>query len=352
MMMKGELVGNNIIVERPKDIGRLFNKSHFGITVTGNNLQLSLLEGVFLIDEEKIRIFKKKREVNFQEIIQKAVYEIPHFEIKYLIFKDLRKRGLFVKQCEGKSFFDFSLSKKICGIEKICLVCAFSERDTIPIKDIVNFTNISEGKDALLWFAIVDEEGDLTYYEVSKLNLKGEIKRGKINKLEGLLMDNRVIIFNNKSSSEIIEKEFFGKPFGKGLQLSLIEALYLFKCGFLILKDPYDKKTISIEGFIEKIRKTQVDIDCRIRVFTDLKKRGLIVKTGFKFGTHFRVYSKNPDLTHAEYLVHVISIDFVVSWPDFSRAVRLAHSVNKEIIFAILKKDHTIDYIRFGRLKP
>lgn len=351
MMINGEFVGNKIAVERPKDVGRLFNKSHFGIVVAGNNLYLSLLEGIFLIDEGKIRVFQNKRELDFKELVQKAIYEIPHFEIKYLIFKDLRKRGLFVKQSEGKSLFDFSLSKKFCDIEKLCLVCAFSERDTIPIEDVVNFAIFSERKDAFLWFAIVDEEGDLTYYEVSKLDLKGEIVRGKFKKIEGFLMDNQVIIFNKKSSRELIEKEFFGKPFGKGLQLSLIEALYLFKCGFLTLKNSHGKNTISIERFIENIRKTQIDIDDRILVFTDLKKRGLIVKTGFKFGTHFRVYSKNPDLIHAEYLVHVVSKDFVVSWPDFSRAVRLAHSVNKEIIFAIVK-DCDIDYIRFGRLKP
>ena len=40
-------------------------------------------------------------------------------------------------------------------------------------------------------------------------------------------------------------------------------------------------------------------------------------------------------------------------WSDFSRAIRLAHSVNKEIIFAIHPlKNKDIVYIKIGRLRP
>ena len=95
----------------------------------------------------------------------------------------------------------------------------------------------------------------------------------------------------------------------------------------------------------------QPDIDLRFNVFKDLKKRGLLVKTGFKFGAHFRAYTTKPDHTHAEYLIHVVDSDFKSSWAEISRAVRLAHSVNKEIVFA--KVDETkIVYIKFGRLRP
>ena len=82
-----------------------------------------------------------------------------------------------------------------------------------------------------------------------------------------------------------------------------------------------------------------------------MKKNGLIVKTGFKFGSHFRAYTKKPGETHAEYLIHAVNADFKSLWSEISRAVRLAHSVNKEIIFAKVNKNY-IDYIKFGRLRP
>lgn len=351
MIITCELVDKKIVVKRSRDIGRLFNKSHFGNIISGGALHLSLIEGIFLIDEGKIRVFQNKKELGFRDLVEKAMTEVSHFEIKYLIFKDLRRRGLFVKQVEESSFFDFSLSKKINNVEKSCIVCAFSEIDTIPIENILKFAVFSDEKDLHLWFAVVDEEGDITYYDVSIPNLKGNVISGKFKKIDGLLMDNRVLIFDRNASKKLFNKEFFGKPLDEGLQISLIEALYLFKKGFLNIKLPKTKKCISIEKFEKKIKKIQPDIDLRIQVFNDLKNRGMIVKTGFKFGTHLRAYSKTPDLTHADYLIHVLNKNFVVSWPDFSRAVRLAHSVNKEIVFAIAKEVYT-HYIKFGRLKP
>jgi len=77
----------------------------------------------------------------------------------------------------------------------------------------------------------------------------------------------------------------------------------------------------------------------------------MIVKTGFKFGTHFRAYSKNPDESHAEHLVQVVPADYKGLWSDISRGVRLGHSVNKNFIFACFSKKD-IDFINLGRLRP
>ena len=93
MKIPAELVDNTIIVKKPRDIGRLYTKSNFGKTLTGNRLHLNLLEGVFLLGEGKITVFHEKKEIDFQNLIKIAARDIPEFEIKYLIFKDLRKRG-------------------------------------------------------------------------------------------------------------------------------------------------------------------------------------------------------------------------------------------------------------------
>ena len=117
------------------------------------------------------------------------------------------------------------------------------------------------------------------------------------------------------------------------------------------VKNIITEKKISLKKFKDIIKKSQPDINLRILAFNDLKKRGLIVKTGFKFGAHFRAYTKKPQKTHAEYLIHVVDKKFQRIWAEISRAVRLAHSVNKEIIFARVE-DKKIDYIKFGRLRP
>lgn len=346
MMISGELVKDKILVEKSKDVGRLYNKSSFGQLLSGNKLQLDLIEGIFLLDEKKIQIFKGKKEIDFRKLVEIAAKKIPEFEIKYLAFKNLRKRGYAVKNYDSKNRIAFYIKQKT---DKRFFVSVFSERDFLDIKETNNLVEYVSKERGVLWFAILDEEGDITYYEVSKMDIKGKTKEWNYKKSEGIFLKDRVVIFDEKIAKDLFEKEFYGKYFGNGLQLSFVEASHLFEKNVLDIFSVEEKKLSKDK--VEKIfEKLQPDIKLRLVVFKDLKKRGFIVKTGFKFGTHFRVYSNNPDKIHAEYLVHVVEKNFKSIWSEISRAVRLAHSVNKEIIFA--RVTDKIDYIRFGRLRP
>lgn len=344
MQISGELIKDKIIIKKPKDVGRLYNKSHFGKPISGNKLELNLLEGVFLLDEGKITIKKGKEKITFEKLISIASKKISRFEIKYLVFKDLRKRGHSIHLFEKDKIITFN------QVKNEFYVIAFSERDELDLKKIkTTIRDITkDGND--LWIAIVDEEGDITYYDVSILDIKGKIKGHKFSKGRCVLLDNRAIVFDKKLESDLFKKEFFGKPFGEWLQISFVEVLYLNKKGIIEITTS-DGKKIPKEKVEDIISKKQPDIKQRLVVFEDLKKRGLIVKTGFKFGSHFRAYTKGPNETHAEYLIHVVSADFKSIWEEISRAVRLAHSVNKEICFAQVSKSK-IDYIKFGRLRP
>jgi len=348
MQAIGELVNNKIIIQKSRDVGRFYNKSHLGKTKSGDKLELDLLEGVFLLGESKIKIFHNKKEVDFQTLLKIAAQNISNFEIKYLVFRDLRKRGNAIRLSEDDGF-DFLIYKK--NDEKPFFVSTFYERNTIKINEIKDLIKHAVNRNGDLWFGVVDEEGDITYYDVSSIDITGETKENKFSKTKGILLENRAVIFDKKTAEKLFEKEFFGKPFGEGIQLSMVEALYLMEKEVLELEKINENKKLSLNEFKDFIKKSQPDIDLILMVFKDLKKRGLIVKTGFKFGAHFRAYTKKPEETHAEYLVHVASKNFKTLWAEISRAVRLAHSVNKEIVFACVEEEK-IDYIKFGRLRP
>lgn len=350
MQTVGELINSKIIVKKPRDIGRFYNKSHLGKTITGDKLELDLLEGVFLIGEGKLKLFHDKKEMNFQDLLMIAAEKISNFEIKYLIFRDLRKRGHAVKIFEKNDKFDFFIYKKNDD-EKSCFISAFYERNNIDISEIQYLIQHAVKRNGNLWFAVVDEEGDITYYDVSNLDISGDTDDHVFSKTSGMLLENRVVIFDKKTAEKLFDKEFFGKPFGDGIQLSMVEALYLMEKKVIELKNVEKDRRLSLKEFKEIIKQSQPDIELILAVFKDLKKRGLIVKTGFKFGAHFRAYTKKPEETHAEYLIHVVNKGFKVLWAEISRAVRLAHSVNKEIIFAKVE-GIKIDYIKFGRLRP
>ncbi|MBN2603225.1 MAG: tRNA-intron lyase [Candidatus Thermoplasmatota archaeon] len=350
MELTGELVDNKILITKSKQVGRLFNKSHFGKPITGNRLYLNLLEGVFLLGEGKLRIFCERKEIFFKELFEKASSNIPHFEQKYIVFRDLRKRGLFAHlNLESRDYEIIITSNQ--PENKLSHIYTFSERDRIKIIQLSDYIKTGLKQKINIWIAIVDEEGDITYYDISEINICGQNKKFKFTETKGILLENRVLIFDKKSSEELFKKEFIGKPFEGGLQISFVEALYLMDSKILNIYKVNESKSIYYSKFLKIAKKTQPDIDLRIFVYKDLKKLGLIVKTGFKFGSHFRVYTRNPDEIHAEYLVQVVEKEYEEVWSEISRAVRLAHSVNKEFIFAKINDDK-INYIKFGRLRP
>lgn len=350
MDIAGNLVDDHIIIKKSSDIGRLYNKSHIGKLRPPNTLQLDLLEGVFLLDEGKMTLYENKKHVTYPQLLKLAIRYIPEFETKYLVFKDLRNRGHAIALSDADTLITFKKVMSRSGTAHPFVVAAFSERDVLDIDRTRQLIEQFTKKGNALWFALVDEEGDLTYYDVGSINLAGEVFEQRYPKGTGVLLKNRVIVFDKTLASQLLSKEFFGKPFGEVLQLSFVEAIYLLERHILEIQTS-EGKTLTAEKCLHVMKKFQPDIEQRLLVFKDLKQRGLLVKTGFKFGAHFRAYTKQPDKTHAEYLIHVIEKGFSSIWTETSRAVRLAHSVNKEFVFACL--DGTkIEYIKLGRLRP
>ena len=353
--IKGELTNGEIVFTKPKDFGILYSKSNFGKTVKGNKLIINLIEGVFLLEENKIKLYEKGTEIDFKKLVEKSILLIPNFEIKYIVFRDLRKKGYFVKIIDDNDDFNFKISKgnnKSSVVKNNFFISVFSESDILELNEINVLIKKVKNKLSKLWFSIVDEEGDITYYELSTINLKGNNFEKKYVKTNAILMDNRVLIFNEKLSQDLFEGEFYGKPFGPCLQISMVEALYLLKKGIIKIHDIRICENISFNLLKRKVEIKQPHINIIFNVYSDLKARGFIVKTGFKFGAHFRAYSKNPNELHAEYLIHVFNENFKSICSDFSRAIRLAHSVNKEIIFACYYDKDKIEYIKIGRLRP
>jgi tRNA-intron endonuclease len=235
------------------------------------------------------------------------------------------------------------------GKLKTC-IATFSERNSASFKHLKNLLDKTIG---LYWVAITDEEGDITYYTIELFLPTGNIVKKKYPKIQGLLLSDRIILFDTIISKELHQNEFFGKPFVQGLQLSLVEAAYLASIQNLLIVTDLEGKPLEGNQLLEVMSQQQPDLMFRSTVYNDLKSRGLIVKTGYKFGTHFRAYTQRPHKTHAEYLVHAVKESDTILWPELSRAIRLCHAVNKKILFALVQDDgKTITYIHISRLRP
>src|SRR5439155_104130 len=75
-------------------------------------------------------------------------------------------------------------------------------------------------------------------------------------------------------------------------------------------------RPIRLARLMKEAKAIQPDFDLRLRAYEDLTARGVISKTGFKYGSHFRAYEGDPESHHAKYLVHVVPKGHRGAWPE------------------------------------
>lgn len=172
--------------------------------------------------------------------------------------------------------------------------------------------------------------------------------------MKGELNGKRVIVWDKKAE-KLFEKEFTGRFKDNRLELSLIEAAYLI-----------EKKKITVEGhtlkkFLSYCNKQDPRFDLRFIVYKDMRKRGLPTRTGFKFGCDFRVYEKGVKplkrgpkeaKEHTKWVVFAVPKDYKFSYPELSRAARLAHNIRAKMIWGLVDKKNNVSYYSMKFFKP
>ncbi|UCE38045.1 MAG: tRNA-intron lyase [Thermoplasmata archaeon] len=351
--MPGELIEDFVEVKDEKEASQIYNKGYYGTPLSGGGLKLGLIEAVYLFESGRLDIKRNRRRVNYVRLFRYANKLYPDFEIKYIVYRDLRMRGYVVKpDISPMHFRVFPRGGKPSKNPSKFWVYAASERGVFDMEGMVHhIRSVLKARKKLL-IGIVDEEGDLTYYQAKLIRPKGRIKTKEFEiQCEALFFGDRVMISDSEEADILHDAEFFGKFIGEGLQLSLLETAYLLEMDALLVRDAKSGRRINFNQFTRKAKKIQPDFGVRLKVYKDLKSRGLIVKTGFKYGTHFRVYKGDPDKEHALYLVHAVSKTYHSTWPEISRAVRLAHGVKKELLLGRVDKVKS-EYVRLKRVRP
>ncbi len=346
--IQGQLKEDKILLG-PEALPELYEQGYFG-RPKGRGLELSLVEAAYLLDRSRVMVLSDGKMLDFRAFFERASSLEKGFEFRYVVYKDLRERGYYVQPGRpdfrvyprgghpGKSPAEF-------------YVLVISERMPLPLKEIMEPVRLAGQMRKKLMLAIVDEESDITFYEAREKSMSGMMAETEVGGMATLLED-RVVLWDAAASSRLHEHGFYGKPVGERLQLSLVESAYLLEKGMIQLNDR-SGASVDLERLIARARQIEKDFDLKFSVYKDLRDKSLVVKTGFKFGTHFRVYKQvegTRKVPHSEYLVHTIPEDHIFLPPVLSRAVRLAHSVRKQMVFAY--PDAEVRYLEIRRLKP
>ena len=244
---------------------------------------------------------------DFPRIFKEASSSIEDFDIRFLVYRDLRDRG-YVLRVEGDAY----RGRKSYSM----LFYPLSSLDRFSPRDFL-------GREFPLMLAVVDLDGEITYYLVDIHEPKGDFMEIPERVLKVHHLGNRAVIFQSIAD---FERKTYGRDEGNWGHLSAMEARYLAEKGLMEWRGEEE----TVYG-----------------IYRDLRERGLIVKSGFKYGTHFRVYEHSLE-EHSKYLVHVLSGDEEIE--KISRAVRVAHGVRKSLLLAY-RGNKTV-YFKFSWVRP
>jgi len=265
---------------------------------------------------------------------------------RFLVYKDLRDRGFYlsparegwVGDSDGVDLVVYPRGKGPWDDAVEYRVRVVGEREAVPASDL--------GEVVL---AVVDEESELTYLETGRPQVEGSSGTQLDWRIEATLLDDRVLVWG--PPGDLYESAFYGQQLDDettALQLSLVEAAYLADRDVLAFDGDH-------ESVLERGRAVEGErFDRRLRVYATLRDRGVVPKTGFKFGADFRTYAdvtSVDDLGHSELLVRVLPPDHVFRPRELSLDVRLAHGVRKKMVFA-LADDDGVRWLSAGRLTP
>jgi tRNA-intron endonuclease len=144
--LKGEIIENRIIVWDIQESRDLFRNGYFGkpIGIPKPNpdeinvpLILDLMEGCYLLEISKIKIYRDKKKVSLEELVKICREEYHNFDKKYLVYKDFREKKYVVNP--GIKFgCDFAVYNRGPGIDHApYLIQVYNKSDSISSTGVV-----------------------------------------------------------------------------------------------------------------------------------------------------------------------------------------------------------------------
>ncbi len=339
----------------PAEASSIYGKGFFGTPAPDGGLALDRYEAVYLAEMGRIEVRGLRAGPSgWSTIFRRAVRAEPGFPVRYLVYRDLRQRGYVVRP--GPPPVAFAVLPRGGILNKTPArywVEALSERVPFDLARVLALADQAHGARKLLWLGVVDEESDLTYYRLRRPAPTGAVAPAPLPApTEGWLGDDRVTVHAPEAVEGLGRQLAYGSRVGRRLELSLLESAYLVRSGQLTVRDARTGRIVSSERLERRARRLDPRFVERLAAYRDLRGRRLVVKTGFKYGAHFRAYPRNPENAHARYLVQALPQRHVATWPEVAGAVRVAQGVRKEFLVASVGRDEAVRFVSLERIRP
>ncbi|MCA9487093.1 tRNA-intron lyase [Candidatus Woesearchaeota archaeon] len=153
-----------------------------------------------------------------------------------------------------------------------------------------------------------------------------------------VLLKKGIFLVSRGEDAQFLESKGYGQR-SSLFTLSFQEALYLLEKKWIFVVK--GKKELDFQTLLGKQKASFFSY----LVYKDLRQRGYSVQSGLKFGADFRLYDKgHRDEEHALWLVLVLREDEQLKMKDFVAKNRIATTVRKRLLFALVSEDHSLSY--------
>jgi tRNA-intron endonuclease len=337
---------------------RFHDARGYGRPLGGNEVLVSFVEAAHLLFRGDLDAVDGD---GFEAFFAAATDRRERFALRFLVYADLRERGFYLSPARP-DWPGPTDPASMPEVDAKTVDFVVYERGAGPRDgDVAHWIRVTDALERLpaadlpgVVLAVVDEESAVTYFEATRPDVGGEVTYEPPRGVEGALLSDRVVVWD--APPALYDRGFYGQPItgretvvDRGLQLSLVEAAALVATGALELGGAGYDDVVARGRAVEGDR-----FDRRLRAYTELRERGLVPKTGFKFGADFRTYAQLEsveELGHSEALVRVVPPDHAFEPRALSLDVRLSGGVRKQMVFALTDVGG-VDWLAVDRLTP
>ena len=165
--IKAQLSGK-IISSNSEEAYSFYDKSHFG-EPAGEKVQYSPTEALYLLDKGKMLVSCKNKILSLKNLMEKIRKIDKKIDVKYPVFKDLREKGYIVKTALkfGAEFRVYEKGSNPGKSHAKWIVFTDHESQKLKWHEFAAKNRVAHSTKNKLLLAVVDDENDITYYEVN-----------------------------------------------------------------------------------------------------------------------------------------------------------------------------------------
>jgi tRNA-intron endonuclease len=157
----------------------LYEAGYYGTLKSPTRLVLEPEEALLLARRQRISVKKTQEKVlEFSALLDELTESRPRLWTRFLVYSDLRSRGYVVRTGYGKGllFRVYPRGAKLNKATAQYFVCAISEGTPLKVGELDAFSKQAKRNRKKLMLAVLDRQGETTYYLVSPADIVAEKK--------------------------------------------------------------------------------------------------------------------------------------------------------------------------------